>query len=126
MTARQHADRITQLALEKKGKDITLMDLQGLSDVADFFVVVSGESDVHVKTIGGHIENELAREGIKVWKREGYQHLRWVLLDYVEVVVHIFRPESRTYYDIERLWADAKTTLVKDDAENRILSSNTD
>ena len=122
MTAQVLADKIARMAYNKKGNDITIVDLRGISDIADFFVIVSGESDVHIKTIANHIEKELKSEKIRPWHKEGYNKLNWVFLDYVEVVAHIFKPETREYYDLERLWADAKFIKVEDEANVRVLS----
>ena len=122
MTAQALADKIARMAYDKKGNDITIVDLRGISDIADYFVIVSGESDVHIKTIANHIEKELKNEKMRPWHKEGYNKLNWVLLDYVEVVAHIFKPETREYYDLERLWADAKFIKVEDDANVRVLS----
>ena len=121
MSSQDLANRISQLALSKKGTDVVIMDLEKLSDVADFFVIVSCESDIHVKTIANYIEEELKKERIKAWHKEGYRNLNWVLLDYVDVVTHIFRPETRKYYALEKLWADAKITRVEDHVEHRII-----
>ena len=121
MTAQELADKIAQLAYDKKGHDITIIDLKGITDIADFFVVVSGESDIHIKTLANHIEKELKQEKIRAWHKEGYAKLNWVLLDYVEVVAHIFKPETREYYALERLWADAKFTKVEENADVRVL-----
>jgi len=115
------AQRISKLAWEKKGQEILILDLRELTDVTDFFVIISGESDLHVKAITDYIETELEKERIKVWHKEGYQYLNWVLLDYVDVVVHVFRPEIREYYALEKLWADAKFTKVGEDAADREL-----
>lgn len=121
MSSKDLADRISQLALSKKGNDVVIMDLKNLSDVTDFFVIVSCESDIHVKTIANYIEEELKREKIRTWHKEGFGNLNWVLLDYVDVVTHIFRPETREYYGLEKLWADAKITRVEDHVEHRIV-----
>lgn len=125
MTSQALAERIVRLAIDKKGKDITIMDLRGITDVSDYFVILSGESDVHVKTVANHIIKQLKSEKIKVWRKEGLVKLNWVLLDLVEVVVHIFRPDTREYYGLERLWADAKMTKVDEDAEFRELPETT-
>lgn len=126
MNAEELAQRISQLALEKKGQNIVILDLRELTDITDFFVIVSGESDIHVKTLVNHIEKQLKEEGVRVWHIEGYQRLNWVLMDYVDVVVHIFRPEIRAFYGLELLWADAKMTRVEDHADHRIVSEGTD
>ncbi len=121
MTTQALTEKITQLALDKKATDITVMDLIGISDVADYFIILSGESDVHVKTLANHIERELKGEKIRAAHREGFNRLNWVLLDYIDVVVHIFRPETREYFALEKLWADAKITKVTDDATTGII-----
>ena len=89
-----------------------ILKLQELSSVADYFVICSGDVDIHVKAIVDEIKRELKHE-IKPWHIEGYQHLHWVLLDYVDFVVHVFHKETRDYYNIERLWADAPTEIVE-------------
>jgi ribosome-associated protein len=111
--------RAAQIALEKKAGDVVIMDLKGLSSIADFFVICSGGSDVHVKAISKHIEDSLLEESkgeekVKPWHIEGHDTLRWVLLDYVHVIVHVFREETRDYYGLERLWGDAKMERVED------------
>ena len=112
------------IALSKKGNDVIIMDLKELSDVTDFFVIVSCESDIHVKAIATYIEEELKKEMIRVWHKEGYRQLNWVLLDYVDVVTHIFRRETRNYYGLEKLWADAKIIRVEDNVKHRIISES--
>ncbi len=121
MTGQELAEKIAHFALNKKGKDIVIMDLQGISDITDFFVIVSSESDLHTKTLAHHVEAELQKEQVKPLHREGFTKLNWVLLDYVDVVLHIFRPETRDYYALERLWADAKTIKVVEDAGIRVI-----
>ncbi len=112
MKSEKLARKISELALEKKGRDIVIMDLRRLTDITDFFVLMSGESDIHVKALTDYIEEKLARENIRPWHREGYEVLNWVLLDFVDVVVHIFRPQTREYYSLEKLWADAPQERV--------------
>lgn len=114
MEAKELAQLIAELALTKKAKDVVILDLGGLSDVTNYFVICSGESDTQVKAISDAIEDGTREEGSKVWRREGLTHLNWVLLDYVDVVVHVFLPKVRDYYDIERLWGDAPRTVVAD------------
>lgn len=121
MESKDLAHKISRLARDKKGNDIIILDLKKLSDVTDYFVIVSCESDIHVKTIANFIEDELRKEKIRVWHKEGYSKLNWVLLDYIDVVTHIFRPDTRDYYGLEKLWADAKITRVEDHAAHRIV-----
>lgn len=94
-------------AADRKGSDVALLDLRGLTSATDFFVVASGESDVQVKSIADRIESRLKEEDVRPWHVEGLSNAYWVLLDYVDFVVHVFHRDARDYYDLERLWADA-------------------
>jgi ribosome-associated protein len=102
------AKRVVDLCLSKKALDVRMMDLRGISSVTDMFVICHGDSDVQVKAIAGAVQAGLKEEGIRVWHKEGFEYLRWVLLDYVDVVVHVFLKETREFYGLERLWGDAK------------------
>jgi len=108
------AYKIANLALGKKAKQIVVMDLNGKTGIADFFVVMTGDSDTQIKAIADHIIKELKGQKIRIYHKEGYNSLRWVLLDYVDVVVHVFKPETREFYGLERLWGDAKIDFVMD------------
>ncbi len=111
----QHiAKQISEFMLEKKALDIQIIDVRELTTLTDFFIICTSESEPQTRAICNHIEDELVKEGIKPWHKEGYENLDWVLLDYVNIVAQIFSRESREYYDFERLWADAKITEVKD------------
>ncbi len=89
------------------------MDMSAVSGVADIFVICTGESDLQVKAIYETIEDEIKQAcGERPWHREGQEHRQWVLLDYVDLVVHIFSPEKRAFYDLERLWGDAPMESV--------------
>jgi ribosome-associated protein len=112
--AKNLAYDIANLALEKKAKQIVVIDLKGTTSIADFFVLMSGDSDTQIKAIADHITKELRKKKIRVYHKEGYKSLRWVLLDYVDVVVHIFKPRTREFYGLERLWGDAKIDLIMD------------
>jgi ribosome-associated protein len=107
--------QIAELSLDKRAEGVVVMDLRGLSSITDYFVICSGASDTQVKAIADHIEDELQKQRVKPWHREGYSNLQWVILDYVDVVVHVFLPEVREFYSLERLWGDAETTEVTDD-----------
>ena len=93
-----------------------MVDLRRLSSVTDYFVICHGDSDVQVKAISDAIVEGMEREGVRVWHREGYEYRNWVLLDYVDVVVHIFQKETRRFYGLERLWGDAVLETVEDEA----------
>lgn len=107
------AEIIANAALEKIGEEIKIFDLAGLTDMTDYFVIVTGNGNLHVKAIVDHIQDNTVKVS-KPWHVEGYESLKWVLLDYVDVVVHVFDRTTREYYDIERLWADADISSVSD------------
>jgi ribosome-associated protein len=100
--------RAVELALERKALDVVVLDLRGISTATDWFVVTSGTSDVHVKAIADAIMEGLDAEGVPAGHAEGLGGRRWVLLDYIDFVVHIFHPQARLYYQLENLWGDAK------------------
>ena len=102
------AMRAAHLAQDMKANDVVLLNLQGVTDMTDYFVIASGTSDTHVRSIGEHIIAEMKKEGVRVHHVEGVQQGRWVLLDFVDFVVHIFHPTLRSFYQIERLWSDAE------------------
>ena len=114
MDSKQLAARIAKLTLSKKASDIKILDLRKLTSITDFFVICSADSDTHVKAIADAISSGMEKLGHAVWHNEGYSHLNWVLLDYVDVVAHIFRKEIRTFYNLERLWGDAHFEYVED------------
>ena len=111
------AQQISEIALTKKAEDVSILDLKELTSITDYFVIASGASDTQVKAIVDAITDELEPE-IKPWHREGYDNLRWVLLDFVDVVVHVFQRQVREFYDLERLWADAKVETVTDEDDS--------
>jgi ribosome-associated protein len=106
--------RAAELALERKGYDVIALDLRGISSATDFFVLASGRSDVQVKAIAEHISEELRREGTRPSHVEGLQGGRWVLLDYIDFVVHVFHPHAREFYQLENLWGDAPRWEAED------------
>ncbi|UCE05581.1 MAG: ribosome silencing factor [bacterium] len=114
MNSEQLSHFIAELTLEKKAEDVLVMNLRELTSITDYFVICSGDSDIQVKAICDHITETLTQENIKIWHVEGYQALNWVLMDLVDVVIHIFRPEVREFYALEKLWGDAKVTKVED------------
>lgn len=101
-------------ALSKKAFDVRILKLKEISSVCDYFVIVSGEAEVHVKAIAEQIIDELREEGYKPTHREGLSEGNWVLLDYIDVVVHVFLESTRRRYALERLWGDAQTEQLSD------------
>jgi ribosome-associated protein len=95
-------------AASKKATDLVGLDLSGLDGVADYFLICSGASEPQVKAIAEEVEDKLRERGAKPWHVEGREFRRWVLLDFVDVVVHVFHERTRDYYLLERLWGDAR------------------
>jgi ribosome-associated protein len=110
------ARRIIDFLLSKKAQDVRLMDMRAATDIANYFVVCHGDSNTHVKALTDSVLDGMQGRGRRPWHAEGAQHLRWVLIDYVDVVVHVFQKEERDFYSLERLWGDAKTTAFGDPA----------
>jgi len=103
---------------EKKAKDITVIDLRDVSNMADFFVIGTGESDLQVRAIANGVIDRIEEEcDEQPWKREGLDHARWALVDYVDLVVHVFLPSRRDHYRIERLWGEADRAEVPEDGD---------
>ena len=106
--------RIVEILQDKKGLDITLLDLRKLTDTSDYFLLTTGTSEQHVRSLASELREKLAESGEKPWHVEGVDSGRWILLDYVHFVVHIFRQEARDFYALERLWGDAERTEFED------------
>ena len=96
-------------ALAKKAHDLVALDLRELGAVCDYFLLCSASSEVQVKAVAEHVEEVLREKGRRPWHVEGLEGRRWVLLDYVEVVVHVFLDRTREYYLLDRLWGDARS-----------------
>jgi len=110
--AAELAHRIVEIASDKKGNDIVMLRTAELTSMADFFVIASGRSDRQVSALSGAIVDELRRDGIRPLGIEGRASSRWVLLDFGSVIVHVFAPDEREYYGLERLWSKA-TQVVR-------------
>ena len=106
--------QIGNLALQKKANRVKILDVHKITSMTDFFVICSGNSDVQVKAITDHIVDEIS-EVERPFNREGYDTREWILLDYINVVVHVFHEASREFYDLERLWIDAEITELNED-----------
>ena len=106
--------QIAELALTKKASDVSILDLRKVTSMADYFVLCSGDSEPQVKAIADAIIQGMQDRGERPWHTEGFQNLHWVLLDYVDVVVHVFHKDARTFYGLEKLWGDAKIQKVAD------------
>jgi ribosome-associated protein len=104
---------------EKKGTDITTIEFKDKGYVADAFIIATGNNDKQTKAIADFVEEEMEKNGETVMRREGYQLGKWIILDYGFLMVHIFTPQEREYYDIERLWQESKKLMgmEKDDVQ---------
>lgn len=99
-------------AAEKKAFDIRILNVSHITTIADYFVVCSGNSTTQIKAIADEIEDKMQEKGILVNHKEGYQTARWVLLDYGNIIVHVFHKEDREFYNIERFWSDADAVSI--------------
>jgi ribosome-associated protein len=95
-----------------KGNQLVVLDLRGLNDATDYFVIASGTSDAHVRGIAESVVQKLSHLGHRTHHIEGLPGGRWVLLDFVDFVIHLFHPETRSFYQLERLWNDAPELLI--------------
>jgi ribosome-associated protein len=111
------AKKVVSFALDKKAYDVQLMDVRKITTVTDFFIICSGTSETQVKAIADYVLEKSKEYGLSVNHVEGQESLRWVLIDMVEIVVHVFQPEVRSYYQLERLWGDAPTDRYGEENE---------
>jgi len=114
ISSQRLANLVGRHALEKKASEIKVLDLRRLSDITDYFVICSAGVELHARAIADHIIESLKKRGVRPWHNEGYQNSKWILLDYVDVVVHIFLKETREFYELERLWGDAQIKEIKE------------
>ena len=105
---------VLEALADRKAVDATVLDLRGLCGATDYFVIVSGTSAAHVRGMADHLMAALAPRGVEPHHVEGLAQGRWVLLDYVDFVVHVFHPELRDFYQLERLWGDAPVVAAGD------------
>ena len=106
--------KIGDLILDKKGADIKILDVRELTTLTEYFIICTSDSAPKTRAITEHIKTELKKGDISPWHIEGLEKMEWVLMDYVNIVINVFNPDMREYYDIERLWSDAKITKVCD------------
>lgn len=112
-TARPTAVAIAKAGLDKKAEDVTVLDVRGLTSYADYFVVMTADSDRQASAIADHVEDTMKKLGVSKVNVEGYETGRWILVDYGDVVAHVMNRESRGFYDLEGLWADAPRFQVE-------------
>lgn len=107
--------RAARAAQDKKAVDLTVLDLKGVASFTDYFLICSGTSSRQIQAISDEIELQLGRSGLRPLHIEGYNQAEWVLLDYVDFVVHIFAERAREFYDLERLWRAARRWPIPED-----------
>lgn len=114
LESRTLALRAVELAQSKKAENVILLDLRKVTNIAEFFVVCTARSDSQLRAVADAVTDGLRAQKHKVWHTEGYGENSWVLLDYGDFVVHVFLPETREYYALERLWGDAPSQRFPD------------
>ncbi len=108
LESKEKALELARVALNKKAKDVLILGVKGLTIISDYFVICSGESTTHVRAIVEAIEERQSKGGIKPLGVEGLSYCHWVLMDYGDVILHIFEEETRAFYELEKLWMDAE------------------
>ncbi|MDO4546942.1 MAG: ribosome silencing factor [Clostridia bacterium] len=106
MDSKQLATIIATELEQKQGNDVMVLEVSHLTSITDYFVIAGGQSSIKVRALAEAVEEKLEKEGIQVRRKEGVQASRWIVLDYISVIVHIFHDEERQFYNIERLWMD--------------------
>jgi ribosome-associated protein len=112
LNAKKFAVEAAKIALERHCTDIVVLDLTGKSPATDFFVIATGTSDRQIKTVADEIIQFAYKNSLQLFGRAGYQQGKWILLDFIDVVIHIFDEEFREYYDLELLWGDAERLKI--------------
>lgn len=125
MDSKTLALKLAELALTKKADDIKILDLRKITTIADFFVICTAHSEPQVKAVADAILEGAKKDGETVWHKEGTNMKSWVLLDFIDVVVHVFLKDTRSFYSLEKLWGDAEITEVTDEAPQGKLMAKT-
>ncbi len=112
--AQNLAREAARLTLTKRAEDVVILDLRELDGVCDYFVLATGQSDVQTRAIAEAVDEGMRARGVRPWHIEGYEARRWILLDYVDLVVHVFHTRAREYYLLDKLWGDARRETVAD------------
>ena len=113
------AKKIAAILDDKKANQLNVIKIEEISSLADYFVIASGTSSTHVRALADEVEEKLKLEGVTPARIEGYRSDSWILLDYSQVVLHIFTPDAREFYDLDRLWADGLKIDWQDQSENK-------
>jgi len=118
LTQLENAKKMTKIAVaaleDKKGEEISVIDISGVSVMADYFIIANGTNELQVSALVESVEEALEKEGFHKKQREGTHKAGWILLDFNDIIVHIFDRENRLFYDLERIWRDGKSIRVED------------
>lgn len=122
IASKEKALKIAKFLEDKKALDIKILELKDLTIITDYFVICSAESTTQVKAFTEYIKEQMDIDGFKPFSVEGFDYAHWVLIDYGDVIVHIFLEETRHYYDLERLWLDAPRISSQSSIEDKSLA----
>ncbi len=114
MTSKSKAKTAYTALADKKGEDIKIIDISNVSVLADYFIIASGANRNQIQAMADQVQNELAKEEVQVRQIEGYQTANWILMDYGDIIIHIFSSEDRLFYDLERIWRDGASIAVEE------------
>jgi ribosome-associated protein len=117
------ADKAAAILFAKKADDLVLLDLRGLSSLTDFYLISTCQNEAQMRAVLHNVSKALSKEGIKPLRSEYHGGVRWAVLDYGDIIIHLFEKETRSYYSLERLWADAKAVKLK--AEDYVTEAET-
>lgn len=107
------ANKAVEILKDKKAKDIRMLDIHEISTLSDYFIIVTGTSTTQIQAMADALEEKMEQSGFKLHHKEGFRNGRWILVDYGNIIVHIFHDEERQFYNIERIWVDAKSIAVE-------------
>ena len=113
-TEKQMAQLVCRALDEKKGRDIKVIDIHDVSVIADYFVIASGSNQNQVQAMVDNVQEELFKAGYEMKQMEGYREGNWILLDFGDIIIHIFDKENRLFYDLERIWKDGKEVSIEE------------
>lgn len=108
MTSKEFSEKIIEVLKNHKAEDVVRVDINGKTEVADYFVIADGRSMTHTRSLIEHVEEEMEKIGVRAIRSEGVREGRWAVLDYGDVIVHIFNDETRLFYHLEKVWDDGK------------------
>ena len=114
MTSKELAKIAYNALDDKKGVNITIIDISEISIIADYFIIAGGTNENQVKALAGYVEDEFAKAGLSPKHAEGYTNANWILIDYEDVIVHVLNEDDRLFYDLERIWRDGKIVNVEE------------